>query len=226
MHLFYFTAKFCPSPPQIDEGTTKILHSGLHFGPVCPGTFDFEAFPLNGCEVHNIQIGQTSRIERGPKMEVKYSVMLDKANGGDLLFLLVFSQPHENFSVTFPTELELVEKSNPTDMIVKLSLDSQSSTVLLDINLSYELTSPEPCILNGICQALDSDPLEVVQQKFLDFPLDFRNVTAFNSAIEYKCELAKEFEMPSGNTQPKINKTCQWDETWSPDEIIPDCVCK
>ena len=59
------------------------------------------------------------------------------------------------------------------------------------------------------------------------FELDI-NVTTYDANLQYECPLAQEFlvNSNSGKTEAKLNKTCSWDETWMPDDLIPPCVCK
>ena len=59
------------------------------------------------------------------------------------------------------------------------------------------------------------------------FELDI-NVTTYDANLQYECPLAQEFlvNSNSGKTEAKLNKTCSWDETWMPDDLIPPCICK
>ena len=71
--------------------------------------------------------------------------------------------------------------------------------------------------------------VEDIKSFMMENPLELDiNVTTYDANLQYECPLAQEFlvNSNSGKTEAKLNKTCSWDETWMPDDLIPPCVCK
>ena len=71
--------------------------------------------------------------------------------------------------------------------------------------------------------------MEDIKSSMMENPLELDiDVTTYNANLQYECPLAQEFLVNSysGKTEATLNKTCSWDETWIPDDMIPQCVCK
>ncbi len=55
-------------------------------------------------------------------------------------------------------------------------------------------------------------------------------VTKYASKLQYHCPSGKQFQMFDDNDKPYLQEsfetTCTWDQTWSPESVLPDCACK
>jgi hypothetical protein len=118
-----------------------------------------------------------------------------------------------------------------TDVILQMDLPSNTPTNIISMEISYPENGYEPCILSGICQnCIEADPNDCIDEavtSFLDEAFTHRNVTAYNSHLQYECLMGREFLVQTPNiTVPYIHKTCNWQQEWLPDEDIPTCICK
>ena len=75
----------------------------------------------------------------------------------------------------------------------------------------------------------DNDCVQSMAKSYLEDPFSHRNVTTYGSYLQYRCPIAREFDVRNDitDTEATFNMTCKWDETWTPavDEV-PTCVCK
>ncbi len=222
--------RFCPTPPQPPEGgTVTVEHSGLRFGTICPGSNGFELLNLLGCSDHNVRVSYETDLLGEDKIKGTYSFMLDKGSGGALFLLLQFSQPLSDFEIDLPPGMQMVQAVGQNDLIILMELESDSPLIQTNVVLKFAKDGFEPCLLGGACENIQSEQLNQSITKFTqEETLNLRNITAYASLLKYQCSLAKEFLMNevSGETSLHIEKTCTWDQAWSPNDQIPPCVCK
>ena len=101
-------------------------------------------------------------------------------------------------------------------------LQQTSSRHVISCYLHVSTESILPCAKIG-------NSVEDIKSFMMENPLELNiNVTTYDASLQYECPLAQEFLVNSNNgkTEAKLNKTCSWDETWIPDDLVPPCVCK
>ena len=101
------------------NGSVTILHSGLKFGTVCPGTNTFDVLPVSGCSSNNIKLGPISRTESGDFIEVKYQWIIEQGEGGTLALLLMFTQAVNDTILKFPSNVLVEYLTSPTDVLIQ-----------------------------------------------------------------------------------------------------------
>ena len=120
--------------------------------------------------------------------------------------------------------------TSPTDVLIQIELPVTSPTLQFEMKIIYEKRMQEPCLVNGACESTSDlgNTVEDIMKFMIEKPFDYLNVTTYDSILQYECPLAQEFLIDSdtGETAAKINKTCTWDENWTPDDQILPCVCK
>ena len=112
----------------------------------------------------------------------------------------------------------------------KVELPVTSPTLQFEMEVVYLKSMQEPCLVNGACEATSDrgNTVEDINKFMKEQPFDYLNVTTYHSQLQYECPLAQEFltDPDTYETKATINKTCTWDESWTPDDQIPLCVCK
>ena len=113
----------------------------------------------------------------------------------------------------------------------KVELPVTSPTLQFEMEVVYLKNMQEPCLVNGACEATSDDignTVEDIKKSMKEQPFDYLNVTTYHFQLQYECPLAQEFltDPDTYETEATINKTCTWDESWTPDDQIPLCVCK
>ncbi len=126
--------------------------------------------------------------------------------------------------------MTLTEMDNPTDILMKAELPS-ASFAKIDFSVSNDPLDYEPCISFVVCSNCPDGDEECVTEtsaSYIDDPMSYRNLTTYGTELQYRCPLAKEFNLHNNysHTESSINMTCQWNETWTPLSTLPDCVCK
>ena len=182
-----------------------------------------DPLPSPGCEAQDIKIAPISSADNS----AKYECLVMRDNGGTIAMLLTFSQPISNLTVIFPGDIKVQDVSNPVDILIEIPLPVSSPMMQFEMEILWEANAQEPCLLSGICKVTDN-PSEVQQiyHDFLSDPLQFREVTRYNSILYYTCPLAKEFQVNSLQTEPFLEKSCDWNQNWVPNNDMPPCVCK
>ena len=183
--------------------------------------------PIEGCSSNEIRIGPVAPPVRTDH-SAKYKWMVNKDNGGILVLLLVFSHPVDSSTVTFPDDVIVTDVEAPTDLIIEISLPVTSPVLQFEMEITYTAGEQEPCLVHGACVNLETGgDVDGTKSLLLENPFEYRNVTTYDSKLEYSCSLAKEFliDDDTGETSPTIEKTCNWDQVWEPDDQIPECVC-
>ena len=116
---FHITARYCPYPPTRPEDVSvKILHSGLRFGTVCPGSDEFVPLPVTGCDGNAIRLGPVSRTDSTST----YKWMLEKDQGGTLVILAVFTQPLNITNLEFSEPVRMKNLENSTDILLEIDI--------------------------------------------------------------------------------------------------------
>ena len=101
------------------NGSVTILHSGLKFGTLCPGTNTFDILPVSGCSSNNIKLGPISKTESGDFIEVKYQWIIEQGEGGTLVLLLMFTQAVNDTILKFPSNVLVEYLTSPTDVLIQ-----------------------------------------------------------------------------------------------------------
>ena len=133
---------------------------------------------------------------------------------------------HHELCDLLQATMDLTETASNTDFHLAASFNNDPYHKLL-MELTYPLSlTYRPCLIKAHCQTCDNDVscLEAADA-LLKTPLASRNVTTFGSNLQYQCRPGMEFENV-GTTVPTFNISCQWDETWTPRDTLPKCICK
>ena len=97
---------------------------------------------------------------------------------------------------------------------------------------TQEGANGEPCLALVLCETCfasdDPDCRDNVVNEYILDTRQFRNLTVYGTDLQYKCPLARHFDLNGDGTviDPTVNLTCNWDQTWTPITEMPGCVCK
>ncbi len=116
-----------------------------------------------------------------------------------------------------------------TDIAFKGQFDRSTDYHKLFLEIKYAAnTTYRPCLIDIYCQTCDVNSCDSRLNNFLEVPFDQRNITAYGAELQYQCPFGMEFENPDNtiDSVPAYNLSCHWNQTWTPADTLPNCICK
>ncbi len=123
-----------------------------------------------------------------------------------------------------------MDTESPTDFNVTVEIAGGNAIAQLRLMARHEPDEDEPCLSSVLCQDCinDQDCVQSSMNDFVDDPMTHRNLTVFQTELQYQCPLGREFDVHGDGSfiWPTYNITCNWNQTWTPSNVLPNCVCK
>ena len=141
--------------------------------------------PLAGCNTTKIRLIQKS----SNSSLTRYKIYIESEPEKILAVMLTFSQPFHK--IIFKQDITTSYFDNPMDIFIKITMPKQSN-LWLDMEVHHK--SNKACVLSAICVLADaSKSIDLLYSDRLEKPLKYRNITAFNSTLQFKCPYGQEF---------------------------------
>lgn len=195
---------------------------------VCPGSDNImQPLPGTGCNGILFKQNWKQTNTSGGGLEywaAEYTILIlgppppDKAAA-----LLKFSQnitnPDIDMTVSTPSSLTYTEIDTLLLLTVPLSTVDTDNFVTLTIQSSNNAFPP--CLLSATCDYCDD--CDTVVEVMLNEMMVIDNYTDYGTTVEYTCPLGQQFVNGTGENFKTHKVHCEWDQTWHPSTIFPQC---